>query len=141
VERARRTLVVLALAAIAAGAFQPFYLTVWKQDWRALGAVMTELPYRKVPGLRRVCLEAARRTPPGSRILLVTSHPSWPAGYDYAFRRAHYLLAGREMIPMLGEPAPVRPDYVVCVAATCAVPTGYRRIWSDPSGALLERIR
>lgn len=138
-ERARRTLVVLALAGIAAGAFQPFYLDVWRQDWRTLGAFLTDVPYRKVPGLRHACLEAALRTPPGASVLLVTKHRSWPDGYDYAFRRAHYLLAGRQMVPMLGPRPADPPDFILCVPAECSAPPSFRTIWRDSSGALLER--
>jgi hypothetical protein len=139
VESARRWLIGFALAGIAAGAFQPFYLTVWRQDWRALGAFLTEVPYRKVPGLRRACLEAERRVPLNASVMLVTNHPSWPKGYDYAFRRAHYLLAGRQMVPMLGPRPAAPPDFILCVPANCTAPLSYRAVWRDASGALLER--
>ena len=161
-ERIRRTLAVLALAALAAGSFQPFYLRIWRQDLRALNAFLTELPYRKVPGMRALLVEVDRRTPLGARILFVTPHRSWEGGYDYAFRRAQYLLAGRELVPMLDEgagrraqgagetpppdvllpPAPraLRPDYIVCWSA-CAMPAEFAVVWRDEHGTLARRIR
>jgi hypothetical protein len=133
VERTRRTLAALALVALAAGSFQAFYLKIWSEDGRALNAYLTELPYRKVPGLREVCVEADRRTPPGARILFVA-----PArGYEYAFRRAQYLLAGRELIPMVGRnDGP--PGFVACVGR-CSVPPGSAVVWQSSAGMLLKR--
>jgi len=141
VERVRRTAVILVLLVIGVGAFQPYYLRVWSQDWRALGAYLTELPYRKVPGLLRVCREADRRIPIGARVLLVTPHRTWPGGYDYSFRRARYLLAGREMIPMLGPTPAQPPDFIVCAQMPCAPRANFRQIWGDASGSILEGVR
>ena len=123
----KRALALLAFAALAAGAFQPFYLRILGQDWRQFGAYLTELPYRKVPGLRQLCVEADRRTPLGARILFVA-----PAkGYEYAFRRAQYLLAGKELVPT-GE-----AEYIACLPACTA--QGFTTIWRGDRGALLKR--
>ncbi|HEX6087894.1 MAG TPA: hypothetical protein VF266_25400 [Thermoanaerobaculia bacterium] len=123
----RRVLALLAFAAIAVGAFQPFYLRVLGHDWRQLGAYLTELPYRKVPGLRQLCVEADRRTPVGARILFVAPVP----GYEYAFRRAQYLLAGKDVV------AGGEADYIACLPACRA--RGFTTIWSSEKGALLKR--
>ena len=124
----KRVLVAAALLAIAAGSFQPFYLKVWRQDWRQLGAYLTELPYRKVPGLRQTCVEADRRIPANARVRFVA-----PAnrGYEYAFRRAQYLLAGKDVVPS-GD-----ADYVVCVPACNA--RGFTTLWRNERGAVLKR--
>jgi hypothetical protein len=143
VERVRRSLVLAALLVLAAGAFQPFYLTVWRQNRAAMLAHLIELPHRKVPGLRQACEEAARRTPVGARILLVTRHPSWAAGYEYAFRRAQYLVAGREVVPMLASQPPDQgtpPTHVLCVPR-CNVKPGFRVLWEGTAGVLLESPR
>ena len=132
-ERTRRTLAALALVALAAGSFQAFYLKIWSAEGRALGAHFTELPYRKVPGLREVCVEADRRTPPGARILFVAP----PRGYEYAFRRAQYLLAGKELMPMVGRNEGP-PGFVACVGR-CAVPAGSTVVWQSNAGMLLKR--
>lgn len=128
----KRAFTALALLAIAAGSFQPFYLKTWRQDWRQLGAYLTELPYRKVPGLRQLCVEADRRTPLEARILFVAP----VNGYEYAFRRAQYLLAGRDLIPM-GR-AEARPGFVVCLPS-CDVPAGFTVAWRSDRGMLLKR--
>jgi hypothetical protein len=136
VERIRRTLAALALVAIAIGSFQPFYVRVWQQEWRALGAYLTELPYRKVPGMRQLLVEVDHRTPPGSRILFATPHRTWEGGYGYAFRRAQYLLAGKDVIPMIG---PAREaDFLVCWSR-CTPPAGFTVIWKSDAGSLARR--
>jgi hypothetical protein len=128
----KRALAGLALLAIAAGSFQPFYLKVLRQDWRQLGAYLTELPYRKVPGLRQLCVEAERRTPPHARILFVAPVD----GYEYAFRRAQYLLANRELMPNAGQAA-ARPDYIACLPPCTAA--GFTPVWRSEKAALLKR--
>ena len=123
----KRAFAAAALLALAAGSFQPFYLKVLRQDWRQLGAYLTELPYRKVPGLRQLCVEVDRRVPLGARVLFVA-----PAnGYEYAFRRAQYLLAGREVVPA------GTAEYIACIPA-CSAP-GYRVAWRNEKGMLLRR--
>jgi len=117
---------------MAAGSFQPFYLKVLRQDWRQLGNYLAELPYRKVPGLREVCLEAERRTNPGARVMLVAPVD----GYEYSFRRAQYLLAGRDVIPMSRRD--VTPELIACVGR-CAAPAGFKVAWSSDRGTLLKR--
>jgi hypothetical protein len=123
----KRAFAALALLALAAGAFQPFYLTVWRQDWRQLGAYLTELPYRKAPGLRQLCVEADRRTPAGARILFVAP----VSGYEYAFRRAQYLLAGKDVV------ASGDAEYIACLPACSA--RGFTTVWRNERGALLRR--
>ena len=125
--RVKRALALLAFAALAAGAFQPFYLRILRQDGRQLAAHLTELPYRKSPGLRQLCLEADRRTPPGARVLFVAPEK----GYEYAFRRAQYLLAGKDLVTF-GD-----ADYIACLP-TCEV-RGFTTLWRGERGALLKR--
>src|ERR1043165_4621870 len=108
--RLRAILAVAAFLAIAAGAFQPLYVRMLFADTTRMRAAFEELPYRRLPGLRRLMLDVARTTPPGARIALFAPFaPSIDSdgGYGYAFRRAPFLLAGRRVLPMtardLGE--------------------------------------
>ena len=128
----KRVLAAAALLALAAGSFQPFYLKVWRQDWRQLGDYLTELPYRKVAGLRQVCVEAEQRIPPGASVMFVAPVD----GYEYAFRRAQYLLGGREVIPM-GR-AGANPEFIACVGH-CSRPKGFAIAWRSERGMLLKR--
>lgn len=127
----------LALIAMAVGAFQPFYLTGWRQDWSTVEAMLTELPFRKVPGLRSLCVEADRRIPAGARVLFAMPPDVSVEGYDYAFGRAHYLLAGKELVPR-SQRSPGRIDYVLCWNR-CAPPPGFALVWESREGSLARR--
>ena len=106
-------------------------------------AQFTELPYRRLPGLRRLYLEVARRTPPGAHIQIRI--PPLPRGaYVYAFSRSHYPLAGRVPVPVMNpateEPLPqVEPaEYIVCWRR-CLPPRGFTVVWESADGVLLRR--
>lgn len=144
-DRIAAAAAVAAVAALAAGAFQTFYLRIYTMDRAALRASLTELSVRQIPGLRGLLLEVERRTPPGAKILLVLPHRPWQNGYGYGFRRAQYLLAGREVLPLIDhdsgavDPAGlVRAEYVVCWRG-CQVPPAFHVVWRGADGMLLER--
>lgn len=135
-----------AVLALAAGAFQTFYLRIYTMDRAALRASFTTMTARRIPGLRELLLETEHRTPPGTKILLVLPHKPWQNGYGYGFRRAQYFLGGREVIPLIDRETGAvdlsgwaRAEYVVCWRG-CAVPAGFHAIWSSPDGALLRRV-
>src|SRR5262245_62337045 len=99
--RIRRWIALLAFAVIGIGTFQPMYLRIFGANGPALAAAFTELPYRRLPGLRRLLGEVAQRTPPGAAIALFAPFREWEGGYGYAFRRAPYMLPGKRVFPML----------------------------------------
>jgi hypothetical protein len=138
-------LVVAAWIAIGAGAFQKLYVTIHFQDRDALRMFWTEAPFRQIPGLRRLLLAVEAQTKPGDRILLWTPHRPWQNGYGYAFRRAQYVLAGREVIPLLDRERDVvderniaRATYIVCWR-NCPPIDGFDGIWRSEDGMLLRR--
>ena len=145
-NRATRIFALLAFAAIAVGSFQTLYLDIWRRDAAQMRAQWTELPYRKLPGLRQLLVEADRRTPQGARILLATPHKPGEGGYRYAYARALYILAGRELVPLLDPTSEKRVplrlesvDYIACWG-DCAAPRGFAVIWKSNDGALLRRV-
>jgi hypothetical protein len=142
---APRIAAVTAFLAILIGSFETFYLRVLTIDSAMLRTNWTELPYRKVPGLRQMLIEVDRRTPRGSRVLLATPHRPGEGGYRYAYARAQYLLAGRELVPLLDpyteQHVPLQlgnVDYIACWHE-CAAPRGFAVIWKSSDGVLLRR--
>jgi hypothetical protein len=137
--------VVAAWTAIGIGAFQKLYVTIHFRDTAALRTFWTEAPFRQIPGLRRLLMEAEARTKPGDRVLLWTPHRPWQGGYGYAFRRAQYVLAGRDVIPLIDRASGVveerniaRATYIACWPE-CPPLTDFDVIWRSEAGTLLRR--
>ena len=144
-DRIVAALAAAAWLAIGIGAFQTFYLRIWTADRAALHEQYVELPYRRIPGWRTLLHQVDARTPAGSRILIALPHRPWQSGYGYGFRRAQYVLQGREAIPLLNretdridETALDRADYVVCWRG-CVQPPGFALDWRSDDGMLFRR--
>jgi hypothetical protein len=138
---------IAAWAAIGIGAGELFYLRIYRQDQARLGAYYRELPYRHIPGFRAALEEAQRRTPAGARVLIELPHRPWQGGYGYGFRRAQYVLQGKEAVPLLDratdrvDPTSVnRSDFVLCWRE-CQMPPGFEIAWRGQDGILLRRVQ
>ena len=131
----QRALRIAVAIAIAAAAFQPFYLRIYTTDRARFAAALTELPYRKLPGMRQFALDVRARTRDGDTIAIAA--PLQQDGYDYLFRRARYLLGGRFVVP---QDNPATATYIACFHCTSAAP-GFVEIWRGRDGVLLRRAR
>jgi hypothetical protein len=128
--------VAAAFVLIAAGAVEPFYFRIFVIDRAQLRASLTELPYQKLRGLRRFLVDVAARTHDGDTVAVFAPF-RWDEGYEYAYARALYPLAGRRVVSFERRKdsnyiaayrvAPLLPDFVV--------------VWRGPDGTLLRRIR
>ena len=131
---------------IAAGAFQPFYWRSFAMNRAAARAALSELPYRRLPGLRRFMLEVGARTRDGERIAIAIPASRWEEGYQYGFTRSTYLLAGRTTVPLMDESDRALPqnfayaDAVACLHVDCSVPH-FEPVWRSSDGMLLRRTR
>ena len=114
---------------IAAGAFEPFYLRVLTLP--PLRDSLVELPYRKLPGLRELLVATRERTREGDTIAIVTPL-AWDNGYEYAYARSLYTLAGRRVV--LQKDA--QQAQWLCAYRT--VPPG-EVAWQSKHGALVRR--
>src|SRR5437660_928583 len=88
----RRALGIVVAVAIAAAAFQPFYLRIYTTNRAGLAAALTELPYRKLPGMRQFILEVRARTRDGDAIAIAAPlhrGPLLQGGYDYLRSEEH----------------------------------------------------
>ena len=68
---------------------------------RPLVAPAAELPDTIWPGFTNFLAEVRERTPRGASIAIVVPTTKWDDGYAFAFYRASYLLAGREVLPVV----------------------------------------
>lgn len=142
----RRLATIAVWLAIGAGAFVPFYLQIHTRNHAALAAGYTELPYRRIPGLRALSVEVDRRTPPGASILLVLPHRRWKEGYEYGFLRSEFLLPAKRVLPLIDEQGRMlkdnvaRAEYVACWRE-CGLPPGFEIVWRGSDGTLARRAR
>jgi hypothetical protein len=116
-------------------------------DHAQLRSYWTEAPFRRLPGLRRFLYDVEARTKPGDRVLLWTPHRPWQNGYGYAFRRAQYVLAGRDVIPVIDYPRDVeaphnidRANFVACWRE-CPPIDGFAIVWRSADGELRRRVQ
>ena len=134
------------LAGLFFGSFQPHYLRIFSLDRARLREFLSDRPYTKTPGLRQFLLAVRERTPPGSRIALFVPMQSWDGGYSYSYNRAVYLLAGREVIALIGPGDQPRfeqlgaADYVASWRASPPL-RGYSPQWQSKDGVLLRRVK
>jgi hypothetical protein len=143
----RRAAAAIAFAAILIGGFETYYLRVFRESPARLRPILTELPYRKMPGLRELLIGTDARTPPGASIAILVPYSAWEGGYGYAYSRSSYLLPGKQVIPLLrlGEDTfdranLARADYVVCWGGVPAV-AGFARVWQTTGGMLVRRSK
>jgi hypothetical protein len=148
--RAGRIAALCAVILIAASAFEPFYLRILLVDRQQYASMFTELPYRKLPGLRAFLDGVRTHTNRGDSIALfaIGLHhaPGWAGGYDYFRERAMYPLAGRRIVPLVDDNDRFRPERVGeanCIAAYRSSPSaaGFAVAWRGPDGELLRRVR
>ncbi len=145
VTHGARWAAVAALVLIAAGAFEPFYLRIYRIDSPGFRATMAALQYSKAPGLQRFYVDVRRWTKPGERIAIWPTLPRWNQGYDYIHARAFYPLAGREVVELLRDADRPRPENLTrvdAVAAWHAVPRipGFTVAERSADGVLLRRV-
>jgi hypothetical protein len=146
--------------AIAAGAFEPFYLRIFTTDRARFGAMLAGLPYRKMPGMRQFLLDVRARTNDGDAVAIAAPFPrtvrsgggddhvvtaTREGGYDYIYNRACYLLAGRRVVPLPAPGDPALPRdlrnaaFIAAYRCDPAVP-GFVVVWRGPDGELLRRM-
>lgn len=133
----------VAFALLLAGTFQPFYVRILFADRSAMKPYLTELPYRKTPGLRAFLVEARERIRPGEVVVFLAPFETWEGGYRYAMRGARYILGGRTVRGVIG---PYDVDLSsnldqadVIVAWRAPVPTGWTVTWAGREGAVARR--
>jgi hypothetical protein len=90
-------------------------------------------------------LEGVRaHTKPGDTIAIIVPRMSWDNGYMYAYYRASYFLAGREVLPLLTETNQKLPQnfraarYIAAYEMNLRMPAEI--VWQGEGGTLLRPI-
>lgn len=86
---------------ILAGALEYHYIQIFFIDRVALDRRIADLRFGKMPEISPFLHEVERHTEPGQKIALVIPSRKWHEGYEYAFLRAAYVLAGRTVLPVV----------------------------------------
>jgi len=144
-EPERLDSVVWRVAAIAAGAFEPFYARIFVADRAGLVANEITLPFRKLPGSREFILDVQTRTQPGDVIAIAAPFQKWDEGYRYLYMRSLYPLSGRIVLPLIDEHDHQRGDNLMranVVAAYRCEPSlpGFGVVWRGREGVVLRRM-
>ena len=98
----RRLLAIALFAGIAVASIRPVLLELPFIDRRPLGAALLRYADREWWPQYPAFLDDVRRaTKPGDTIAVVVPTMNWDGGYAYAYYRASYYLAGREVLPLI----------------------------------------
>lgn len=131
----------IVLAALAAQHRLGHLLSTLDPGVRARLATAADTRWPEYPKFLDQVRQATR---PGDRIALAFPAGTWEGGYAYGYYRASYMLAGREVSPLLSErdePLPQNFQSANCIAVfrTRIPPGPYRVVLSTPDGILVRR--
>ena len=109
-----------------------------------ISAAFDQRPDRLWPQYPRFIEGVRQRTQNGDSIALVAPTLNWDNGYSYAYYRASYLLAGREVLPLSLEDGSLHPENFrrakyIAVFGHSFPAARYTVLWQGEGGALLRR--
>jgi hypothetical protein len=136
---------VVAAAALWFG-LQPLFLKLPFTGREELRAIFTGFPDRTAPQYPSFLEEVREATPPGAPVALVVPMRRWDEGYSYAYYRASYFLAGRHVLPIVGDRDQLIPesiDRALYIAAwrTQIRTAGFEPVWERDEGMLYVRSK
>ncbi len=127
----RRIAAFLCLLAIVALRVEPQLLRLPFMNRQPISAALTRVPDRAWPEFPRF-LEAVRaQTRPGDSIAVIVPGMKWDEGYSYAYYRASYFLAGRDVLPLVTADGRTHPENFRAAR--------YIAVWRGDRGVLLRR--
>ncbi|HET7711514.1 MAG TPA: hypothetical protein VFL80_06255 [Thermoanaerobaculia bacterium] len=141
----RRHLSLLAflLIVVASTDYSVVYRLLFRYD--ALRSTLRQAadPSPWFPEYIRFLGEVRRKTAPGDSIALAVPALHWEYGYSYAYYRASYLLAGREVLPLITPNDRFLPDNLSAADRVAAwqsrVLADRPALWKGHGGVLLGR--
>ncbi|MEA2236512.1 MAG: hypothetical protein QOC81_1236 [Thermoanaerobaculia bacterium] len=135
-------LTIIALAAIMVMCFEPSPLRMPFLRRALQTPELAGVPDRQWALYPRFLEGVRAHTRPGDTIAIVFPVMGWDAGYSYAYYRASYFLAGREVLPLADPQDHPLPQnlrdarYVAVFGATLPMPASI--VWRGEGGTLLR---
>jgi hypothetical protein len=113
-------------------------------DRALLSEAFTKKPDRLWPQFPQFIAGVRAHTQRGDSIAIITPSLDWDEGYSYAYYRASYLLAGREVLPVAMEDRKPRPENLkrakyVAIWGRGAPPSPANVVWQGEGGFLLRQ--
>jgi hypothetical protein len=140
----RRALLVLALLALLVVCIKPRMLEILLIDREPSARELREAPDLPLPSYPRFLEGVRAHTQPGDTIAIIVPRMSWDNGYMYAYYRASYFLAGREVLPLVmpgNEKVPQNFRAARYIASfRMNVRTPAEIVWRGAGGTLLRPI-
>jgi len=138
----RRALSIVAFAAIVVAGIDPRLLSMPFYDRAALAEAFN--PDRSWQQYARFLRDVREQTQPGQRIAVLVPATTWDGGYSYAYYRASYFLAGREVLPLFDDADRAHPENLrradLVAAWRARVPATHRTlVWRGDGGVLVRR--
>ena len=140
----RRVLSIVAFAAIVVAGIDPYLLRVPFYDRAALAMAFDRYADRSWQQYAQFLRDVREQTQPGQRIAVLVPATTWDSGYSYAYYRASYFLAGREVLPLFDDADRAHPENLsradLVAAWRARVPPTHRKlVWRGDGGVLVRR--
>jgi len=141
----RRIVVWILFALVAAGALPWDSLRIFTADLPAAREYYRNGPDAADPEFVRFVEGVGERVGPQASIAIVYPGTDWKDGYEWAYYRASYLLAGRRVLPTLwsdGESLLENlgaAEYAIVWKSPGLTVRGFAPVWSDGAGTLLRK--
>jgi hypothetical protein len=140
----RRVLALLALTAIVLLRLEPQLLRLPFLNREFLARGLTAYPDRLAPQYPRFLQAVRERTQNGDSIVIVVPMLRWDDGYAYAYYRASYILAGREVLPLITSDDRAHQENFNAARYVAAwrwnvPPAKLQVVWRGEGGTLLRR--
>jgi hypothetical protein len=140
----RRILALLFLFAILALRIEPQFLRLPFLDRTPIRAALTRNPDWRSQQFPRFLEGVRARTRNGDVIAVVVPAMKWDDGYSYAYYRASYFLAGRQVLPLVTSDDRPHPENFQAAQYIAAFGTNLPQfhgmvVWAGDGGVLLRR--
>lgn len=135
----------LLFAAIIIGGVDTRLVRVLFANKTELASTLLRAPDLQAPKYPRFLEEVARRTKGGDTIAVLVPMRHWTRGYEYAYFRASYFLAGRNVVPLVDPDDSehlerLREARYLAAWMMPTVPGPWEEIWRGSDGVLLRRM-